>query len=501
VARALERSTIAKLAEAIAADDHAALPRLFQAAKARPPLVVWGPDPATLRSPVLVRLEMAWRRALGPAGSLPPADAARTLVEGRDGDWTMLVAPAARPDAASVESHRNVWEATSRSPPLGRLVYHHYGAGIARHYGRDMTGQSMAAFPGHIGTFFAAVYEAVRLRAEPIFTEHEPPATVLVRSWRRLVLPFADPLGAVGGFIVGNIPESAVGALLDVMYDAALVVDGSGLIRLANRAASELLSGHGPPLEGSLLDGHLPDLTATMQRLIEQVDGVGALGRQELALTTRDGRAILEVSIGGTRVDGQPLFVLVLRDLTERAEREQALESIAFRDELTGVLNRRGLRQHVGAESPRPRRRALRQQDRYGLLIIDLDGFKTLNDTHGHAVGDAVLSSVARRISGVLRGDDVVARWGGDEFVVLVHGVTRPADLGAAAAKLLAVLAPPHAVGGRALRLSVSIGGALYSGHGSGLDAVFAAADTALYAAKSAGGDCLQLAPDAAGDA
>jgi diguanylate cyclase (GGDEF)-like protein/PAS domain S-box-containing protein len=493
VATALERSTIARLAEAIAADDHADLNRLFLAAKARPPLVVWRPDPAMLRSPVLVRLEAAWRQARDPACGLPAADAARALARGRDADWTMLLAPPDRPGAtaATADGRRG-----RRRPPLDRFVYHHYGAGIARQYGRDMTGRTMAAFPGHIGTFFAAVYEAVRLRAEPIFTEHEPPATVLVRSWRRLVLPFADATGAVAGFVVGNIPESAVGTLLDVMHDAALVTDGDGLIRLANRAAAALLGGRGAPLEGSPLDSHLPGLTATMQRLAEQVDGAGALGREELALATDDGRAILEVSIGGTRVDGQPLFVLVLRDLTERAERERALESIAFRDELTGVLNRRGLRRQVGAEPPRPRRRTRRRQDRYGLLIVDLDGFKTLNDTNGHAVGDAVLSGVARRISGALRGDDVVARWGGDEFVVLLHGVAGPADLGAAAAKLLAVLAAPHAVGRRALRLSVSIGGALYPGHGDGLDAVFAAADKALYAAKSAGGGRLQLAPD-----
>ncbi len=357
-----------------------------------------------------------------------------------------------------------------------------------------MTGRTMAAFPGHIGTFFAAVYEAVRRRREPIFTEHEPPAAVLVRSWRRLVLPLADPAGTVGGFVVGNVPESAVGTLLDVMYDAALVTDGDGRIRLANRAAAALLGNGGPPLMGSTLDDHLPGLTDAMRPLAEQVDGGGALGRHEVAVGRGRRRRVLEVSIGGTRVAGEPLFMLVLRDLTERAEREQALESIAFRDELTGVLNRRGLHRRAVPGDGQGRLRARRRDDAFGLLILDLDGFKALNDRHGHAAGDAVLAGVARRIAGSLRGADAVARWGGDEFVVILQGMADPVDLAAAATKLLRTLSRAHAVVGERLVVSVSIGGALYPAHGASFDAVFAAADKALYAAKSQGGNRVQLA-------
>jgi diguanylate cyclase (GGDEF)-like protein/PAS domain S-box-containing protein len=482
----LTRSTIEALAEAIAADDFAPLERLFLAAKARPPLVVWQPDPAMLRSPVLVRLAEAWQRASRLQGGLPAMAQALALLDGRDGEWTMLLAPP-RPDPGTPEP--------SVPTPLHHFVYRHYGAGIVRQYGRDMTGQTLAAFPGHIGTFFAAVYEAVRLRPEPIFTEHEPPAAVLVRSWRRLVLPFAAAGQPVGGFLVGNVPESAVGTLLDVMYDAALVTAGDGGIRLANRAAERLLGNGGPPLLGSPLDDHLPGLTAVMQQLAEEVDGVGALGRHEVVFRRGRRRRLLEVSIGGTRVAGEPLFVLVLRDLTERAEREQALETIAFRDDLTGVLNRRGLHQLAWPGRRRGQRRARRREDGFGLLILDLDGLKALNDTHGHVAGDAVLTSVARRIAGSLRGDDAVARWGGDEFVVVIHGIVDPADLAAAAEKLLAAIRRPHRTGEEALSVSASIGAALYPRDGADFDAVFAAADKALYAAKSAGGNRHQLAP------
>jgi diguanylate cyclase (GGDEF)-like protein/PAS domain S-box-containing protein len=479
----LTRSTIEALAEAIAADDFAPLERLFLAANARPPLVVWQPDPVLLRSPVLVRLAKAWQRASCLAGGIPSMADAQALVDARDGEWTMLLAPP--PETTELPA----------PTPLHRFVYRHYGAGIARQYGRDMTGQTLAAFPGHIGSFFAAVYEAVRLRPEPIFTEHEPPATVLVRSWRRLVLPLAAAGQPVSGFLVGNVPESAVGTLLDVMYDAALVIGADGRIRLANRAAEGLLGNGGPPLLGSSLDDHLPGLTEVMQQFAEDVEGVGALGRREVILRRGRRRRLLEVSIGGTRAAGEPLLVLVLRDLTERAEREQALESIAFHDELTGVLNRRGLHQHAWPERRRGQRRARRREDSFGLMILDLDGLKALNDTHGHAAGDAVLTSVARRIADSLRGDDAVARWGGDEFVVVIHGVVDPADLAAAAEKLLAAIRRPHRTGDEALAVSASIGAALYPRDGVDFDAVFAAADKALYAAKSAGGNRHQLAP------
>lgn len=477
VATALQRSVTAHLASAIADDDLAPAEQLFLAAKARPPLVVWRPEPAMLRAPVLVRLLEAWRRLPRSGCDIPPLSTAPALARGGDGEWTMLLQPPA--------SRRK------SAQPLDRFVHRHYGAGIARHCGRDLRGQTLAAFPDPERTFVAAVYEAVRLRPEPVFTAHEPPAAMLVRSLRQLILPFASPAGDVGGFVVGTLPESAFGTLLDVMHDAALVTDSAGRVRLANRAAAALLGHAGQPFVGAALDDHLPGLTRAMQRLAEAVDGVGALGHHELALGSGRRRRRLEVSIGGSLIAGEPLFVLVLRDLTERARREQALETIAFRDELTGVLNRRGLRQRRGAE----RRRGRRRQDAFGLLIIDLDGFKALNDKHGHAAGDAVLAGVAGRLASALRGDDAVARWGGDEFVVVLPGIAEADELAAAAAKLLAALAAPHLVDGQPLNVSVSVGGASYPRHGADFDAVLAAADKALYAAKTAGGSRLQLAP------
>ena len=394
--------------------------------------------------------------AIRPApGQPPPPSKAPGLAPGADSDWTMLLEPA-RPGPMP-----------RPNPAIsGASSTRHYGAGIARHYGRDMTGMTMTAFPGHIGQFFSAVYAAVQHRPEPVFTEHEPPAIVLVRSWKRLILPFAEPGQPVSHFVVGNVPENAVGTLLDVMYDAALVTDGDGRIRLANRAAEESARPRRhTACWAAPVDAHLPGLTAVMQRLAE-VDDVGAYGRHELTLGRGRRRIELEVSIGGTRLAGELLFVLVLRDLTERAQRERALQQIAFKDDLTGILNRRGLHQQADLRRPAGRR----SRDGFGLLIVDIDGFKALNDSQGHAAGDRVLRTVASRLARSLRADDAVARWGGDEFVVLLHGIAHPDDLATAAAKLLDALRRPHRIDDQPLDVKVSIGGALQPVHGRDFD-------------------------------
>ncbi|WP_342151070.1 GGDEF domain-containing protein [Methylorubrum sp. SB2] len=161
---------------------------------------------------------------------------------------------------------------------------------------------------------------------------------------------------------------------------------------------------------------------------------------------------------------------------TMRAERENA--ALALHDGLTGLANRAGLNaafERHGHRAP-------------GLLYLDLDGFKAINDTHGHAMGDRLLRSVAERIAEEAGPDAAAARIGGDEFVVLCPGQARGAliDLGE---RLIARIAAPHPIGpeGQALAVGVSVGIATAPEHGTGLAALMRAADSALYRAKSLG--------------
>jgi diguanylate cyclase (GGDEF)-like protein len=164
-------------------------------------------------------------------------------------------------------------------------------------------------------------------------------------------------------------------------------------------------------------------------------------------------------------------------------ERTQQLQEIADRDALTGILNRRGF---TGAMSERLRR-AASEDVGFGLIVLDIDRFKAINDGRGHVAGDAVIREVARRLQSVLDANDVCGRWGGDEFILLL-GDCDAKRLAEMAEKILSVLrGKPVALPGRArVRLTGSAGGHLLTG-ADDLDTAVHRADMALYAAKRAG--------------
>lgn len=146
-------------------------------------------------------------------------------------------------------------------------------------------------------------------------------------------------------------------------------------------------------------------------------------------------------------------------------------------DSLTGALNRMALEEMLAADDPR----------NLGLLMIDLDGFKPINDTYGHAGGDRVLVEVASRLRRTVRPGDAVVRLGGDEFLVVMRGIERPAAGIGFAARIHAALAESFVLNGSGLTLRASIGFAAMPWHAADLPALMERADAALYAAKRAG--------------
>ena len=167
-----------------------------------------------------------------------------------------------------------------------------------------------------------------------------------------------------------------------------------------------------------------------------------------------------------------------LRDLTRRlADEKSEAERTAVTDSLTGVLNRRGLERAL--------ERLIEAGSGFGLLHIDLDFFKAVNDTHGHAAGDKVLVRVARTLETLTRSSDLIGRLGGDEFLIAVPGVTEPDLLGAMAAQIIGTLDKPFDVAGEPLRISASAG-VTSSGNYDGPDIarMIEDADRALYRSK-----------------
>ena len=169
-----------------------------------------------------------------------------------------------------------------------------------------------------------------------------------------------------------------------------------------------------------------------------------------------------------------------LSDVTRRRESELQLVHNATHDALTGLANRGLFVQHIRAAIGRS---SGHDRPTFGLLYIDLRRFKSINDAHGHAVGDQLLQSIARRLAGAVRPGDTVARLGGDEFGVLLSRVVSPSSARAAAGRILRQLEPPHEIDGQWLPCSVTIGVAL-GGARSEVDELVRSADTAMYEAR-----------------
>jgi diguanylate cyclase (GGDEF)-like protein len=174
------------------------------------------------------------------------------------------------------------------------------------------------------------------------------------------------------------------------------------------------------------------------------------------------------------------LYVGMLEDITDRYRAEEAVRYQALHDPLTGLGNRQLLMEQL----QRDLAVAARHRQSLGLLYVDLDGFKAVNDCHGHAVGDRVLEQMAERFRAAIRQSDLLARLGGDEFVVLVPQAGGSGELATLAAKLVDAARQPFAELELPIRISASVGIARFPDHGDNPDALLLAADQAMYAAK-----------------
>jgi len=181
-------------------------------------------------------------------------------------------------------------------------------------------------------------------------------------------------------------------------------------------------------------------------------------------------------------------FAVSAQDITERRRAENDLRELtaalaerAVRDPLTGLANRTLLEERLRGTLSRDARNG----GTTGVLFLDLDGFKAVNDRHGHAVGDLVLRTISARLTGAVRPSDTVARLGGDEFVVLAEGTTEE-GLKPLVDRLRAAVAEPVRVGALTLKVGVSIGVAASRDGAADAASLLAASDSAMYAAKRA---------------
>lgn len=206
----------------------------------------------------------------------------------------------------------------------------------------------------------------------------------------------------------------------------------------------------------------------------------------ELRSLTRSGSLVWQL-VSGVPIRDEMGLVRGYRgtamEITERKRAERRIEELATRDPLTGLPNRLLLADRLGQGLLS----AQRGGDMLGVLFVDLDHFKNINDTLGHQAGDLLLKEVARRLGGVVRKGDTLSRQGGDEFVIVLEGLKTPDDAGQVAQKVLNALAQPCEIEGHKIVTSGSVGIAIYPSDGADGATLMRHADTAMYAAKSSG--------------
>ena len=175
--------------------------------------------------------------------------------------------------------------------------------------------------------------------------------------------------------------------------------------------------------------------------------------------------------------------------VTQLSNSTSILAEIANNDALTGLPNRRLLEDRMSQAL----KSVQRAESIAAVLFLDLDLFKSVNDTHGHVVGDQVLKMVAQRLTNLLRAEDTVARIGGDEFVVLLQNLTDEQQVKITADKILNVLAAPYVLDKQKILLGASVGIAMFPPHGAEPNDLISHADIAMYAAKRQGRNCYAI--------
>lgn len=237
-----------------------------------------------------------------------------------------------------------------------------------------------------------------------------------------------------------------------------------------------------------------PEMVIEAEAVMDRLRASGQVLFEQTHVTKEGDRVPVETNAHVFQFRGQPAVLAIARDITDRKQAEEAVRHMAYHDGLTGLPNRSLLNDRLD--------KALTHAQRNGrelaLMILDLDRFKSVNDTLGHAVGDRLLQAVADRLGNLLRSEDTVARLGGDEFAILLPEICHAEDAAQVARKILRDVRKPFTLGHRQLHVTASVGIAVHPRDSDEPETLMRKADMALYRAKERGRDNYQDATPAA---
>ncbi len=314
-----------------------------------------------------------------------------------------------------------------------------------------------------------------------------PDAPIVGQHLSAGILFFLIVLGTVFGgllfWMLGNYVIRSR-ALLDQISDGICVTDRDWRVFSCNKSFSRIIGVPAEEITGTSIFSLMPGCSA---------DKAGGRGQQwdcEFEGQRASGErycAQLSVLVLATE-NGEPTRCLItLRDTTELKKSQQHIQKLAFEDELTGLANRSQFQRRLLEAISRARR----SRASFSVLFLDLDGFKDINDGFGHDAGDIVLQAVGQRLAASVRNEDLVARFGGDEFCMILENIHDQQQAASVAQRCLHEIGKPLEVCDYTLRLRGSIGIAVFPRDGGTQEAILQAADTAMYAAKHGGKDSI----------
>jgi diguanylate cyclase (GGDEF)-like protein/PAS domain S-box-containing protein len=287
------------------------------------------------------------------------------------------------------------------------------------------------------------------------------------------------------GFVEADSTQRRYEQMLASSATAAVCAGADNLIVSWNTAAEQLFGYSADQAIGQSLSIIIPERLraahdAGLARAVQT--GRARLAGHSvdiLALHANGSEIPVDLSLSIWFEAGKPMFGALLRDIGDRHSAKQRLEHLAHCDTLTSLPNRNALHQHLTANVGRVP---------CSLLLLDLDGFKDVNDSLGHSVGDQLLTAVAARLTAAVRSDEFVARLGGDEFAMFLPDCADPLMLHELADRIFEGLHSPFELAGQSIYVCTSIGIAMSPKDASNVEQLLSSADLALYSAKSDGG-------------
>ena len=291
--------------------------------------------------------------------------------------------------------------------------------------------------------------------------------------------------------------ETRYSTLVNLSQDGIASLDAELRFTFLNPRLAAMLGYPDTALIGKRLDSLWPGERPSRSRTLSRRLQAGETATYEQELVKADGEPLTAIVTDAPHFDAQGHLqgvILTITDISERKASEQRIHYLATHDALTGLANRAKFLDQMNTSLLIARR----HNTRFALLFLDLDRFKEINDTLGHAAGDQLLIAAATRMRQALRASDLLARQGGDEFMILLHDIHSMEEALGVAEKIRLATNQPFVLDGTERLVSVSIGIALYPEHGEDIETLTRNADAAMYRTKTTGRNGASAAPDTA---